>query len=105
MAVGDERAFALVAPLLIDVAYDERAVQFVGAPGTGHFVKLVHNAIEFGMVQAIAEGVELLARSGFSLDCRRRFDNWNHGSVIRSWLVELMCDALEEHPDVERLST
>jgi 6-phosphogluconate dehydrogenase len=105
MAGGDAEAYALVAPLLIDLAYDERAVQFVGAPGTGHFVKLVHNAIEFGMVQAIAEGVELLERSGFSLDLPAVFDNWNHGSVIRSWLVELMRDALREHPDLDRLST
>jgi 6-phosphogluconate dehydrogenase len=105
MAGGDPEAYALVAPLLIDLAYDERAVQFVGAPGAGHFVKLVHNAIEFGMVQAIAEGVELLARSGFSLDLPALFDNWNHGSVIRSWLVELTRDALEAHPDLDRLST
>jgi 6-phosphogluconate dehydrogenase len=105
MAGGDPEAYALVAPLLIDLAYDERAVHFVGAPGTGHFVKLVHNAIEFGMVQAIAEGVEFLERSGFSLDLPAVFDNWNHGSVIRSWLVELMRDALQEHPDLDRLST
>jgi len=105
MAGGDPEAYALVAPLLIDLAYDERAVQFVGAPGTGHFVKLVHNAIEFGMVQAIAEGVELLERSGFSPDLPAVFENWNHGSVIRSWLVELMRDALQEHPDLDRLST
>ena len=105
MAGGDREAYALVAPLLVDLAYDERAVQFVGAPGTGHFVKLVHNAIEFGMVQAIAEGVELLERSGFSPDLPAVFENWNHGSVIRSWLVELMRDALQEHPDLDRLST
>jgi 6-phosphogluconate dehydrogenase len=105
MAGGDPRGYALVAPLLRDLAFDERGALFVGAPGSGHFVKLIHNAIEFGMVQAIAEGVELLVRSEFALDLPALFDNWNHGSVIRSWLVELMRDALEENPDLDRLST
>jgi len=78
---------------------------FAGAPGSGHFVKLVHNAIEFGMVQAIAEGVELLKRSGYDLDLIGLFNNWMHGSVIRSWLTELMGKALTEHPDFGELAT
>jgi 6-phosphogluconate dehydrogenase len=57
------------------------------------------------MVQAIAEGVELLERSEFTLDLAALFDNWAHGSVIRSWLIELMRDALRENPELERLST
>jgi 6-phosphogluconate dehydrogenase len=105
MVGGDEAAFELVAPLLGDLAFDERAVLFVGEPGSGHFAKLIHNAIEFGMVQAIAEGVELLARSDFALDLPALFDNWAHGSVIRSWLVELMRDELRENPDLGQLST
>jgi 6-phosphogluconate dehydrogenase len=105
MVGGDRDAYAVIEPLLRDLAFDDRAVLFVGAPGSGHFVKLIHNAIEFGMVQSIAEGVEMLERSDFTLDLPALFDNWNHGSVIRSWLVELMRDALEENPDLERLST
>jgi 6-phosphogluconate dehydrogenase len=105
MAGGDREAFAVVQPVLEDLAFDQHATLYVGEPGSGHFVKLVHNAIEFGMVQAIAEGVELLERSGFTLDMPALFDNWNHGSVIRSWLIELMRDALEDNPDLERLST
>jgi 6-phosphogluconate dehydrogenase len=105
MAGGDREGYALIEPLLKDLAFDDRAVLYVGDPGSGHFVKLIHNAIEFGMVQSIAEGVEMLARSGFELDMPAVFENWNHGSVIRSWLVELMRDALEENPDLERLST
>jgi 6-phosphogluconate dehydrogenase len=105
MVGGDERAYALIEPLLHDLAFDERAVVFAGEPGSGHFVKLIHNAIEFGMVQSIAEGVELLMRSDFELNLPALFDNWAHGSVIRSWLVELMRDALRENPDLERLST
>ena len=105
MAGGDPDAYARVEPLLRDLAVDEHGTLLVGAPGSGHFVKLIHNAIEFGMVQAIAEGVELLTRSDYALDLPALFDNWNHGSVIRSWLVELMRDALREHPDLDRLST
>jgi 6-phosphogluconate dehydrogenase len=105
MAGGDPDAYARVEPLLQDLAVDERGTLLAGGPGAGHFVKLIHNAIEFGMVQAIAEGVELLVRSDFELDLPALFDNWNHGSVIRSWLVELMRDALRENPDLQRLST
>jgi 6-phosphogluconate dehydrogenase len=105
MAGGDADGYALVSPLLSDLAFDDDAVLFVGEPGSGHFAKLIHNAIEFGMVQAIAEGVELLERSAFALDLPALFDNWAHGSVIRSWLVELMRDALRENPDLERLAT
>jgi 6-phosphogluconate dehydrogenase len=105
MAGGEGDAFAVVEPLLRDLAFDAHATLYVGGPGSGHFAKLIHNAIEFGMVQAIAEGVELLERSDYDLDLPALFDNWNHGSVIRSWLVELMRDGLEENPDLERLST
>jgi 6-phosphogluconate dehydrogenase len=105
MAGGDPEAYRVIEPLLDDLAFDRDGVLFVGAPGSGHFVKLIHNAIEFGMVQAIAEGVELLERSEFDLDLPALFQNWNHGSVIRSWLVELMRDALRENPELERLST
>jgi 6-phosphogluconate dehydrogenase len=105
MAGGDPAGFRVVEPLLRDLAVDPDGVLLAGAPGSGHFVKLIHNAIEFGMVQAIAEGVELLERSEFDLDLPALFHNWNHGSVIRSWLVELMRDALRETPDLERLSS
>jgi 6-phosphogluconate dehydrogenase len=105
MAGGDHEAYALVEPLLKDLAFDERATILAGGPGAGHFVKLIHNAIEFGMVQSIAEGTEMLVRSEFALDLPALFDNWSHGSVIRSWLVELMRDALDECGDLERLST
>jgi 6-phosphogluconate dehydrogenase len=105
MVGGDPDAYAGAEPLLKDLAVDDRGTLFVGEPGSGHFCKLVHNAIEFGMVQAIAEGVELLEGSDFTLQLPAIFDNWAHGSVIRSWLVELMRDALHEYPDLERLST
>jgi 6-phosphogluconate dehydrogenase len=105
MAGGDRDGYELLEPILKDLAFDELATLFVGAPGSGHFVKLIHNAIEFGMVQAIAEGVEFLIRAEFELDLPSLFENWNHGSVIRSWLIELMRDGLQENPDLSRLST
>ena len=105
MAGGDRDAYELVAPILKDLAVDDEGAFFVGAPGSGHFVKLIHNAIEFGMVQAIAEGVELLKRSGYELDLVGLFNNWMHGSVIRSWLTELMGKALVEHPAFGELAT
>lgn len=105
MGGGDAEAFATIRPLLEDLAASPEAVIHTGVSGSGHFTKLVHNGIEFGMVQAIAEGVELLQRSQFALDLPALLDNWNHGSVIRSWLVELMRDALAENRDFARLST
>jgi 6-phosphogluconate dehydrogenase len=105
MAGGERAGYALVEPLLKDLAFDDRATTLTGGPGAGHFAKLIHNAIEFGMVQSIAEGTEMLARSEFELDLAALFDNWSHGSVIRSWLVEIMRDALAEHGDLEHLST
>ncbi|MBW3665883.1 MAG: hypothetical protein KY469_22595 [Actinobacteria bacterium] len=72
------------------------AVHHVGGASSGHFVKLVHNAIEFGMLQAIGEGVELLVRSEHELDLAALFEHWNNGTVIRSWLVQLMANSLRE---------
>jgi 6-phosphogluconate dehydrogenase len=105
MAGGDRDGYLVVEPLLNDLAFDEHATLFVGAPGSGHFVKLIHNAIEFGMVQAIGEGAELLIRADYELDLPALFDNWNHGSVIRSWLVELAGDGLRANPDLSQLSS
>ena len=105
MVGGPRDAFDEVAPLLRSLAVDDDGVFFAGGPGAGHFVKLVHNAIEFGMVQAIAEGVELLGGWEEQLDMPGLFENWMHGSVVRSWLVELMGNALREQDDLAALST
>jgi 6-phosphogluconate dehydrogenase len=105
MAGGEPDAYALVEPLLTDLAFDEHATILAGGPGCGHFVKLVHNAIEFGMVQSIAEGTEMLVRSEFAVDLPALLDNWAHGSVIRSWLIELLRDELTQIGPLERLST
>lgn len=100
MVGGKPEAINLCEPVLKILAVEGGYVH-CGEPGSGHFVKLVHNGIEFGMLQAIGEGVELLKRSGFDLDLREIFRNWSHGSVIRGWLVELMEMGLTE---IEELS-
>lgn len=107
MAGGPRDAYDVIEPLLRDLAVDAAAIVHVSdTPGSGHFVKLVHNAIEFGMNQSIAEGVAMLMRSGYALDLPALFTNWNHGSVIRSWLVELMGQQLEKYQDEwDQLST
>ena len=78
MVGGDEKAFGIVEPVFRDLAV-EGGLLHVGPSGSGHFVKLMHNMIEFGMVQAIGEGVELLMRSEYELDMPALFHNWNHG--------------------------
>lgn len=98
MVGGKSEAVKLCEPVLKALAV-EGGYLHTGEPGSGHFVKLVHNGIEFGMLQAIGEGVELLLRSSFDLNLRDVFRNWSHGSVIRGWLVELMEKGLGEIRD------
>jgi 6-phosphogluconate dehydrogenase len=75
----------------------------VGPAGAGHFVKMVHNGIEYGMLQAYAEGLELLDASKYELDLRRIAALWNQGSVVRSWLLELAERALERDPQLSSI--
>ncbi len=98
MVGGDEEAFGVAEPVFRDLSV-EGGYFHAGPSGAGHFTKLIHNMIEFGMVQAIGEGVEMLLASEYDLDMPALFDNWNHGSVIRSWLVGLMKRSLEEYGD------
>ena len=74
---------------------------YVGAAGAGHFTKMVHNGIEYGMMQAMAEGFEVLEKSEYEVDFKAVADMWNHGSVVRSWLMELMSDAFSKDPKLE----
>jgi 6-phosphogluconate dehydrogenase len=95
MVGGRPEAIKIAEPILIALAVKDGYL-YTGAPGTGHFTKLVHNGIEFGMLQSIGEGVELLQKSGFTLDLQKIFKNWSNGSVIRGWLVELMEQGLRQ---------
>ena len=75
----------------------------VGDSGSGHYVKMVHNAIEYGLMQAYAEGFELMHESEFKIDLGAVAGLWNHGSVVRSWLLELTARALAEDADLSGL--
>jgi 6-phosphogluconate dehydrogenase len=68
-----------------------------GPNGAGHFVKMVHNGIEYGLMQSYGEGLEIMNASEFDLDLRQVAGIWRYGSVVRSWLLELVCDALGKH--------
>lgn len=92
MAGGDQDAIARIEPILLDLAVEGGYVN-AGPPGAGHYVKLVHNGIEFGMLQAIGEGVDLLERFHEELPVADVLRCYRHGSVVRSWLVDLMEEA------------
>ena len=74
---------------------------YTGKAGSGHFMKMVHNGIEYGMMQAIAEGFHVLEKSEFDYDLAQVADNWNHGSVIRGWLMELAKMQFSKHPGLK----
>jgi 6-phosphogluconate dehydrogenase len=75
----------------------------VGSHGAGHFVKMIHNGIEYAMMQAYAEGFELMSESEYKLDLPRIAHLWNQGSVVRSWLLELTARALADDPKLASL--
>ena len=98
MAGGDKAPVKRLTPIFEALAPQDGWAH-VGAPGSGHFVKMVHNGIEYGMMQAYAEGFELMSQSGFELDLSEIAGIWRYGSVVRSWLLELLHQALERHGD------
>jgi 6-phosphogluconate dehydrogenase len=87
-------AVAQIEPVFRDLAPDD-GYAHVGAAGAGHFVKMVHNGIEYGLMQAYAEGFEVLEKSEFDLDLHSIAGIWRYGSVVRSWLLELLVNAFE----------
>jgi 6-phosphogluconate dehydrogenase len=103
MVGGERAAFELAEPLFRSIA-QPGGYEYVGPSGAGHFVKMVHNAIEYGMLQAIGEGFELLDAGPYALDLPKVAQLWNHGSVVRSWLMELTARALEKDPHLEAIS-
>jgi 6-phosphogluconate dehydrogenase len=95
MVGGSPAAFQHCEPVFKTLAPPD-GYAHVGPPGAGHYVKMIHNGIEYGMLQAYAEGYEILhASKDFTLDLHRIADLWNHGSVVRSWLNELAVRAFE----------
>lgn len=88
MVGGDREAFAYLHALFVDISLED-GVLYCGPAGSGHYLKMVHNGIEYGMMQAIGEGFEILNSSEFTYDFAAVSKVWNHGSVIRGWLMEL----------------
>jgi 6-phosphogluconate dehydrogenase len=97
MVGGEKSAVATIVPVLDTLAPTDGWAH-VGPSGAGHFVKMVHNGIEYGLMEAYGEGFELLHRSKFNLDLHQVAKVWNHGSVVRSWLLELAEKMLQAQP-------
>jgi 6-phosphogluconate dehydrogenase len=102
MAGGSVGALSHIEPALKTLAPPD-GYAHVGPVGAGHFVKMVHNGIEYGMMAAYGEGFELLAGSKFDIDLRRIAGLWNRGSVVRSWMLELAERAFEREPRLESI--
>jgi 6-phosphogluconate dehydrogenase len=105
MVGGDIEAFHRMEPIFQTLAPSlQDGYGHVGPSGAGHFVKMVHNGIEYGLMQAYAEGFELMqAKREFNLDLRQIADIWRYGSVVRSWLLDLAAAALKEDPKLESI--
>ena len=102
MVGGEQRAIDHLAPVFRTLAPPDGWLH-IGAAGAGHYVKMIHNGIEYGMMQAYAEGFELMSASDYGLDLPKIAALWNHGSVVRSWLLELTADALAADPTLASL--
>ncbi|QAV27647.1 6-phosphogluconate dehydrogenase (decarboxylating) [Neobacillus thermocopriae] len=102
MVGGDPEAWSIVEPLFRDTAV-ENGYLYAGKAGSGHFLKMVHNGIEYGMMAAIGEGFEILEKSEFDYDYEKVARVWNNGSVIRSWLMELTERAFSKDAKLEEI--
>jgi 6-phosphogluconate dehydrogenase len=102
MVGGEPEAIAVAEPAFRALAPDD-GYAHVGPSGAGHFVKMVHNGIEYGLLAAYGEGFEILEKSSFALDLEAIAGIWRYGSVVRSWLLQLLHEALVNDPGLERI--
>lgn len=100
MIGGEREHFSVIEELFKSIAADHGYL-YAGEAGSGHYLKMVHNGIEYGMMQAIGEGFELLQHSPYTYDNAQVAGLWNHGSVIRSWLMELAEEAFKEDEQLD----
>ncbi|WP_252502075.1 phosphogluconate dehydrogenase (NAD(+)-dependent, decarboxylating) [Sporosarcina sp. Marseille-Q4943] len=100
MVGGDREVFTSIEQIFKDTAVDNGYL-YAGKLGSGHFLKMIHNGIEYGMMQSIAEGFDILEKSDFDYDFEKVAKVWNNGSVIRSWLMELTENAFSKDPKLE----
>jgi 6-phosphogluconate dehydrogenase len=99
MVGGEEEDFKRMEPIYKSLA-PEYGYKYLGKHGAGHFVKMIHNALEYVMLQGIGEAFECLERSEFKLDLKQVASLWNHGSVVRCWLLDLLVDSFAKDKDV-----
>jgi 6-phosphogluconate dehydrogenase len=104
MCGGEDEHVRRVWPLLQSLAPEEDGLCHAGPVGAGHYAKMVHNGIEYGMMQALAEGYELLEACEYVPDVPNVLASWRHGTVVRSWLLDLQVRALEADPELAALS-
>ncbi|WP_404452264.1 decarboxylating 6-phosphogluconate dehydrogenase [Virgibacillus necropolis] len=102
MIGGDPEKFKEIEPLFNDLSVEDGYL-YTGKSGSGHFLKMVHNGVEYGMMQSIAEGFEILNKSDFDYDYEKVSKVWNNGSVIRSWLMELVENAFSKDANLDQL--
>jgi 6-phosphogluconate dehydrogenase len=103
MVGGSGEHVGLLWPVLEALAPEGGGLVHAGPVGAGHFTKMVHNGIEYGIMQAYGEGYELLSASELGIDVPAAVEAWRHGTVIRSWLLDLLARALEEDPGLTKL--
>jgi 6-phosphogluconate dehydrogenase len=103
MVGGADDAYAAAESIFTTLAPPNGLMHVDSTPGSGHFTKMVHNGIEYAMMQSYGEGLEIIAKSPFNVDQAKLTDVWNHGSVVRSWLLELLATALAEDPGLDDL--
>ena len=105
MVGGDEAAVQALAPVFRALAASDRGWGRVGPSGAGHFTKMIHNGIEYGLMQAYAEGFSILQhKAEFGFDLEQVADIWRNGSVVRSWLLDLTAEALRKNPQLDGIA-
>ncbi|HEX8966156.1 MAG TPA: decarboxylating 6-phosphogluconate dehydrogenase [Patescibacteria group bacterium] len=104
MVGGDKSAYETITPILNDLAIPHGGHEYFGIGGAGHFVKMVHNGIEYGMMQAIGEGFEVLEKSAYNFDLVSVANLWQKGTIVSSFLIDRAKDALVKDPKLSQLT-
>ena len=105
MVGGDKDVYEICEPIFKALSAEGKGYGYMGESGSGHFVKMIHNGIEYGMMQSMAEGIEILnQKKEYNLDLTQITELWKSGSVVRSWLLDLLNDALRENPKLDGIA-
>ncbi len=104
MVGGSEKAYQHIRPILDSLAKPNGGYAFFGTGGAGHFVKMVHNGVEYGMMQSIGEGFEILKKSGYKFNLPKVAKLWQKGTIVSGFLIDRAVESFENHPDLSRFS-